>query len=260
MTSKVINEGKPLVCGTEKEQLQAGAIFDEAVGEADNTESYMGVPIRFGDKVLGVVSIQSYKKDAYNDDNVRLLTTLSSNMGIALENARLFEEAKTLLGVTQQRNAELGVINSVQEGLVAHMDIQEIYDLVGEKIREIFDAQVVSIGKYDHENKLCEFKYDIEKGERFYEKPRKFESIDKHLINTKNRVVINEDFINNFIKLGNKNPKPAEGTEMPKSAVWVPLLVGKIVTGYVSLQNVDRENAFGDSEIQLLNTLAWCYK
>jgi GAF domain-containing protein len=153
MTSKVINEGKPLVCGTEKEQLQAGAIFDEAVGEADNTESYMGVPIRFGDKVLGVVSIQSYKKDAYNDDNVRLLTTLSSNMGIALENARLFEEAKTLLGVTQQRNAELGVINSVQEGLVAHMDIQEIYDLVGEKIREIFDAQVVSIGKYDHENK-----------------------------------------------------------------------------------------------------------
>jgi GAF domain-containing protein len=256
ITSKVISSGKPLVFGTGKEQVKSGAIFDDAVGEADETESYMGVPIRFGKKVLGVVSVQSYKKNAYSEDNVRLLSTLSSNMGIALENARLFEETKILLAETQQRNAELGVINSVQEGLVAHMDIQEIYDLVGEKIREIFDAQVVSIGKYDHNKKMCEFKYDIEKGERFYDKPRNFNAIDKHIIKTKKRLVINEDLINKFIELGEGKPKPAEGTEAPKSAVWVPLIVGKKVTGYVSLQNVDRENAFGESAIQLLNTLS----
>jgi len=105
MTSKVITTGKPLVCGTEKEQLKLGAIFDDALGEADETESYMAVPIRIGDKVLGVVSVQSYKKNAYNEDNVRLLSTLSSNMGIALENARLFEETNSLLSETQKRNS-----------------------------------------------------------------------------------------------------------------------------------------------------------
>ena len=62
--------------------------------------------------MLGVVSIQSYKKNAYDASNVRLLSTLSSNMGIALENARLFEETKSLLNETQQRNAELGVRNN----------------------------------------------------------------------------------------------------------------------------------------------------
>jgi GAF domain-containing protein len=256
MTSEVISSGNPLVFGTGEEQEKFGAIFDDALGEADKTESYLGVPIRFADRVLGVVSIQSYKMNAYNDDNVRLLSTLSSNMGIALENARLFEEAKILLSETQKRNAELGVINSVQEGLVAHMDIQEIYDLVGEKIREIFDAQVVSIGKYDHKKKMCEFKYDIEKGKRFYDKPRKFNAVDKHIIKTKKKLVINEDFVNNRIKLSGEKPTVAEGTEMPKSAVWVPLIVGKKVTGHISLQNIDREHAFGESEIQLLNTLA----
>ena len=256
ITSKVIKKKKPVVFGSGKEQQKAGAIQDEAVGEADFTESYLGVPIRIGDKVLGVVSIQSYKKNAYNEGNVRLLSTLSSNMGIALENARLFEETKSLLSETQQRNAELGVINSVQAGLVAHMDIQEIYDLVGEKIREIFDAQVVSIGKYDHKKKICEFKYDIEKGKRFHDKPRNFNAIDRHIIKTKKRLVINEDFVNNFIKLGEKKPRASEGTEMAKSAVWVPLLVGNLVTGHISLQNVDRENVFGESEVQLLNTLA----
>jgi len=43
----------------------------------------------------------------------------------------------------EQRNAELAVINRVQDGLVAEMDLQSIYDLVGDTVRDIFDAQVV---------------------------------------------------------------------------------------------------------------------
>ena len=56
-------------------------------------------------------------------------------MSVALENARLFAETQRLLNETQQRNAELAVINSVQQGLVAQLDMQGIYDLVGDKIR-----------------------------------------------------------------------------------------------------------------------------
>ena len=47
---------------------------------------------------------------------------------------------------TRQRNAELALINSVQEALAGELEIQAIYDVVGDKIQEIFDAQVVDIG------------------------------------------------------------------------------------------------------------------
>ena len=91
----------------------------------------MLVPIIVGDKVLGVVVVSSYKQNAFNENDLRLLQTLSSNMGVAIENARLFE-------AEQQRVAELQIINSIQQGLAAELDFQAILDLVGDKMREIF--------------------------------------------------------------------------------------------------------------------------
>ncbi len=49
-------------------------------------------------------------------------------MGVALENARLFDETQRLLKETEQRAAELAIINSVQEGLAAKLDFQAIDD------------------------------------------------------------------------------------------------------------------------------------
>ncbi len=45
------------------------------------------------------------------------------------------------------------------------------------------------------------------------------------------------------------------GTELPKTWLGVPMLVGKEVVGIVSLQNLDKENAFSKSDIDLLMTL-----
>ena len=74
----------------------------------------------------------------------QLLETLAGSLSVALENARLVHE-------TRQRNAELALINSVQEALAGELDLQAIYDVVGDKIQEIFDAQVVDIGIFDFE-------------------------------------------------------------------------------------------------------------
>ena len=67
-----------------------------------------------------------------------------------------------------QRVAELAVINSVQEALVSEMDMQGIYNLVGDRVRKVFDAQVVGIATFDHVNQLEQFHYVFEKGEQLY--------------------------------------------------------------------------------------------
>src|SRR5688572_24624366 len=100
-------------------------------------KSILYVPLIVGNKVTSYVSLQNVdKENAFNESDVRLLETLANSMSVALENARLFDETTRLLKETEQRTAELSVINSVQEGLVREMDIQGIYELVGEKIRE----------------------------------------------------------------------------------------------------------------------------
>ena len=54
-------------------------------------------------------------------------------MGVALENARLFDETQRLFKESEQRAAELAIINSVQRALAAELSIQGIYDAVGDK-------------------------------------------------------------------------------------------------------------------------------
>ena len=92
-------------------------------------------------RVLGDIGIEDFEREnAFGESELRLLTTIAASLGTALENARLFDETQRLLKETEQRDAELAIINSVQEGLVAKIDLQGIYDSVGDKIREIFKA------------------------------------------------------------------------------------------------------------------------
>ena len=41
------------------------------------------------------------------------------------------------------------LINSVQDAIAGELDPQAIYDAVGDRIRDVFDAQVVSIATLD---------------------------------------------------------------------------------------------------------------
>ncbi len=218
------------------------------------TKSSVFVPLIIGDKVNSYISLQNMQiENAFSDSDVRLLETLANSMSVALENARLFDETTRLLKETEQRTAELAVINSVQEGLARELDMKAIYDLVGNKIRDVFDAQAVVIATFEHETGTEKFNYMIEKGERFYAEPRRYDKLRYQLIMTKQKILINNNSEEAFKEFG---LKVVLGTEMPKSLLYVPLIVGNKVTSYVSLQNVDKENAFSDSDVRLLETLA----
>jgi signal transduction histidine kinase len=206
-----------------------------------------------GDFVRGSVSLQNVdKENAFSESDIRLLTTITNSMSVALENARLFDETNRLLKETEQRTAELAMINSVQDGLVREMDIQAIYDLVGERICKLFDTQTVLIRTFDHVAGMEHWKYVIEKGERYFSEPRPINWANKELIHTGQPILINENYLETAQKHGGKGVSMGSA---PKSAVFVPLKVGDVVKGSVSLQNIDREHAFSEADLRLLNTL-----
>ena len=94
-------------------------------------------------------------------------------MSVALENARLFDETQRLFKESEQRAAELAIINSVQQALAAELDIQGIYDAVGDKIREIFDTRPTSASaSTTRQPDLIHYPYSIENGERLPGRPQ----------------------------------------------------------------------------------------
>jgi GAF domain-containing protein/CheY-like chemotaxis protein len=250
ITSRVILTNQPLMAGTMQDQLALGGIY----ADGEESQSYLGVPIALGDFVAGVVSVQSYKQQAFNDSDIRLLSTLASSMGVALENARLFDETQRLLKETEQRAAELAIINSVQLGLASKLDMQAMYDLVGDKIRDIFDAQAVLICTLDVTTQTETFHYNYEKGQRFFPQPRSYDKAREQIIQT-HQPFLNNHIITEEIK-NDMRAEVVEGTEWPKSVLFAPMLVGSEVKGYVSIQNIDHFDAFSDSDVRLLQTLA----
>ena len=205
-------------------------------------------------KPLGLVGISNYEKEnAFSDSDAKLLQTVVSAMSVALENARLFDETTRLLKETEQRTSELGVINSVQEGLVREMNMGAIYELVGNRLCGLFpDTQTLVIRTFDHSKGLEHWQFAKEKGvmQIVGERPLNWNS--KELIRTKKSLNINENYVETAKKYGSSG---VTAGKPPKSAIFVPMIVGDVVKGSVSLQNVDRENAFTDSDLRLLTTL-----
>jgi GAF domain-containing protein len=248
----MVKSRQPVILNTEADYIQLNAVAP--IPGTDRSKSMIGVPIISSDRVLGAIGIENYEREhAFGEAEIRLLTTVAASLGTALENARLFNETQRLLKVTEQRAAELAIINSVQQGLASKLEIHAIYDLIGDKIREIFDAQSVLIVMFDHATQRRSFPYNWEKGERHHLETLPFNKLAKHIIATRETVVIHQftDDIGDELEM-----TLAPGTEPMKSGVFVPLIAGDIVTGFISLQNVDRENAFSDTDVRLLQTLA----
>ena len=131
---------KPLHFDTTEEMAAFGLQVIEGTAAP---KSGVWVPLTVGKQVKGHVSLQNINREkAFAKSDVRLLQTLANSMSVALENARLFAE-------TQQPNAELAIINSVQAGLASKLDFQGIIDLVGDKLREVFDTGDIGIRTYD---------------------------------------------------------------------------------------------------------------
>ncbi len=245
-TAYVLRTGKPQ--HLPRERLEKLVELGELNLLGNVSADWLGVPLKSDDgRTVGVLTVQSYLPDVgYTEQDEELLAFVGQHVGVALSRARAIEE-------TRQRNAELALINSVQEALAGELELQAIYDAVGERIRDVFDAQVVDIAIFNEASGLLHFPYTIESGVRFPDEPIELIGFRKHVMETREPLMIPESSPEVTERYG--NPWVLSG-EPIKSALFVPLVVGGRPTGVISLQNLDRFHAFTESDQQLLETLA----
>ena len=211
-------------------------------------KSQLIVPLTAGDDVLGMLDLSdSNSEDAFADADVRLLRRSPASMGVALENARLFDETQRLLKETEQRNAELAIINNVQEALASKLEIQAIYDLVGDKLREMFDSQGISLVELDTERNWRRYRYFWEKaGASTCPMGRSRRSASTSSARGRRCSSIATS-LRRWLRSASRR-RHCRDTEPAKSSVRVPIFAGDRVRGVISLDNVDREDAFSESE------------
>src|SRR6185436_20041805 len=209
--------------------------------------SWLGVPLKGEGRTTGVLVVQSYTRDVrYTERDKGLLTFVGQHVGAALSRARAIEE-------TRQRNAELAIIDSVQEALAGELEVQTLYDIVGDRLRDIFDAQVVDIGVHDEAAGVLRFPYTIERGVRYPDEPLPVIGFRGHVMESREPLLINVDVAGEAERYGNPFVRTGEPA---KSWLGVPFIAAGRAGGVISLQNLDQEHAFTDSDKRVLATLA----
>jgi signal transduction histidine kinase/DNA-binding response OmpR family regulator len=242
LTSRVITTRLPLVVNHDFQRRAAelGVLIRD---ERDlPIKAWMGVPIIISDQVIGVIGLLNLEREnAFSDLDVRLLETLASNMGVAIQNARLFQAEK-------QRATELAAISTVTQALVAETELDAMIQLIGSQTRETFRADIAYLALLDPQTDRILFPY--QHGEDFTS--LQFgEGLTSKIIQSGEPLLINKDVKERRAQLGTT----LVGRES-LSYLGVPIKSGRETIGVLSVQSVKEEGVFNDNDLHLLTTIA----
>ncbi len=65
--------------------------------ELPNTLSEVALPLKIGDKIIGVLDVQSTQASAFTNEDIDILSTLANQVGTSIQNAQLFEKIQDAL-------------------------------------------------------------------------------------------------------------------------------------------------------------------
>jgi signal transduction histidine kinase/ActR/RegA family two-component response regulator/putative methionine-R-sulfoxide reductase with GAF domain/tetratricopeptide (TPR) repeat protein len=215
------------------------------------------VPVRVGERTVGSITLESaFLPAAFGRTEERVLRTIAGTLAGALENARLFDETQRLLKETEARNAELAVINAVQRSLASKLDIQGVYEAVGDKLCEVFPRKNISIRIRDEDaqQELMPYSYYAGKRRRTTTIAFNARGFGQHVYATARTLLVNERYVEQAQAMGSRLDLPAQ--LLPKSALLVPLVVAGRALGIVQLADMESEQAFQAGDVRLLETLA----
>ncbi|HET6486022.1 MAG TPA: GAF domain-containing protein, partial [Spirochaetia bacterium] len=100
LTSRVIVERRPLLVNDPASSTEHPP--PETWGTGKVPISWIGVPMLSRDRLVGVISVQTYREHHYDAEDLQLAATIADQVAVAVENARLYEEARQELAVRQR--------------------------------------------------------------------------------------------------------------------------------------------------------------
>lgn len=139
ITSWVAQTGETLLCNDvsrEPRYLPAELI--------PGTQAELAVPLRVENRVIGILDAQSDRRDAFDQDDVSALQILGNQVGIAIENARLFQE-------TKRRYETMIALHQTSLDIIARLDTKQLLEAVLRRGAQLLRAESGGLVLYDHE-------------------------------------------------------------------------------------------------------------
>ncbi|MCP4540973.1 MAG: PAS domain S-box protein [Chloroflexi bacterium] len=128
------------------------------------TRSELSAPIKSGQKVIGVLDLQSINLHAFDETDVKLMETLTDQIGTAIENARLYETVQ--LELVERKRAEEGqsrALAAKEKALASALEATRALRESEEKFRSVIEQANDGIVLMDEKGTIIEWNYGQER-------------------------------------------------------------------------------------------------
>ncbi|HWQ15250.1 MAG TPA: GAF domain-containing protein [Roseiflexaceae bacterium] len=247
LTGWIIDHGEALHI----RDMLSGDLPAAPVSLGEPVRSWIGIPLRSQNTVIGVLSVQSFEPNAFSDRDEQFLTTLANQLAVALENARLFQER-------ERRISELDVINRIGHITSSTLNVEQLLGQVYDCLAGFLSLDSFFGVVYHSDRNEIAMGLLVDEGERTFVRasaPPPEGSLVQWII--ANRQPLR--FRDLRAEAGALGLRPGSfGNETRDTASWmgVPLLVGEgEVVGVLSVQS-HTPDLYGERELAFLGTVA----
>jgi GAF domain-containing protein len=245
----IVRHRQPILIRDWEKEVETSPVKGVPVG--DLTRSWLGVPLLAGDQMVGVMSMQDYAPQAYNQEHQRFLSTIASEVAIAIENARLYQE-------TQQRLKELSLLFDTSAALSTSLDVNLVLQTTTQRVTSALVADGCAISLWDREQDALVTLLDYSVEPDFWEPEKagtlyplnEYPASQQVLTDRRPRVVQASD----------AHADPAElkwmAEQQVTSLLMVPLVARDKAIGMLKLMQCHEQREFTPNETQLCQILA----
>ncbi len=242
VSGDVLRSGHPVIIHRPEDW---NAVRSVTLGEAQEPASALIVPMKLGDRVVGVLSVQSPRANSYSESDCSLLTAISEQAAVAVENLKN-------LRASTQRAADLNLLVEVASAVSSELDLHRVFAKIHEQVKRVIDAPLFFVALRSGESHAVTLEYLVE-GERVFppaEHNLKGTIVGRVIESGKPVLVRNTEERD---KLTTK--KIGEGPTTVQSIVAVPMNVAGRTIGAISTQSYEA-NAYNERHLKLLSAIA----
>ncbi|MBN1878086.1 MAG: GAF domain-containing protein, partial [Anaerolineae bacterium] len=155
LSGLVLRTGRPAV--SSNIQQDPRIIVDEFRDEP--VQGMIIAPMRARGRVIGLLSVMSYRPHQFTEEEVALLVAVADQIGMAVDNARLFElekaqrlQAENLLKNERRRAEEMSLLREAMVNMTGTTDLLKMLEHLAQAALYISCAPIVEIDLYTPQN------------------------------------------------------------------------------------------------------------
>jgi signal transduction histidine kinase len=107
--------------------------------------SLVGVPLRLGPRVIGVIHIDSARPRRFTTEDSELLQVIASRVALAIEHARLYEAERAARHEAEAVTRQLQVLQAVSDVALEHARLGSLLRALLQRIQQMLEVENVAI-------------------------------------------------------------------------------------------------------------------